>query len=272
MKLAFSTIGCPEWSLDEMITKGAAYGFGGVELRTHKDGNHFPPEASLETARETGERFRDGGLPVLTILGYSRFAFEDEATVRENAKLLAKLIDLAEAFEVPYVRVMAGIIPKGADRNVMIETVSSAFRPLAQKALDQGVTLVMETHDDWCSAGQVLPVVERVDSPAFRLIYDIFNAIESGIEPWEETYAKIKDHIAYCHIKDGYINLHGNPVRSPLGAGDFPLHEFFSRLKADGYDGFLSFEWEKKWAPELEPPERVFPQAVHKIQHVWDSI
>jgi len=271
MKLTFSTIGCPDWTLDEMIAQGAAYGFQGVELGTRDDGRHFPPDTSLETARETGKRFRDSGLPVLTISGNSRFAFEEEEAIQKNENLLAKLIDLAEAFKAPYVRVFTGIMPKGANRGEMIETVSTAFRPLAQKALDQGVVLALETHDDWCSAGQVMPIVERVDSKAFQVLYDVQNSIESGIESWENTYAGLKDHIAYLHIKDAYRNYAGKWIHTPLGAGDFPLETLLSRLKADGYDGTFSFEWEKMWCPDLEPPERVFPQFVHKIKTVWKS-
>ena len=32
-----------------------------------------------------------------------------------------------------------------------------------------------------------------------------------------------------------------------------------SLLKAGGYDGYYSFEWEKWWHPELAEPEVAFP-------------
>ena len=34
------------------------------------------------------------------------------------------------------------------------------------------------------------------------------------------------------------------------------------QLQADGYTGFYSFEWEKRWHPELPEPERALPQYV----------
>ncbi|PYV63779.1 MAG: sugar phosphate isomerase/epimerase, partial [Acidobacteria bacterium] len=44
------------------------------------------------------------------------------------------------------------------------------------------------------------------------------------------------------------------------GSGTFPLREILAKLKAIGYKRFVSFEWEKKWRPELAEPEVAIPQ------------
>lgn len=54
-------------------------------------------------------------------------------------------------------------------------------------------------------------------------------------------------------------------------AGDLPLGDIVARFKADGYASCFSFEWEKKWIPALEPPERVFPQYVHHMRKLWGA-
>ena len=41
-----------------------------------------------------------------------------------------------------------------------------------------------------------------------------------------------------------------------------PLKAVISRLRQDGYEGFYSFEWEKRWHPELPEPERALPRYV----------
>ena len=33
MKLAFTTLGCPDWDLDTIISKAAEFGFDGVDFR-----------------------------------------------------------------------------------------------------------------------------------------------------------------------------------------------------------------------------------------------
>jgi len=37
MKLSFTTLGCPDWSLEQIAKNARAFGFDGVELRTHAD-------------------------------------------------------------------------------------------------------------------------------------------------------------------------------------------------------------------------------------------
>lgn len=272
MKVSFTTLGCPDWTIDDIITNGAAYGFDGVELRTQTDGKHFSPEASLDEARETGQKFRDGGIPVASIMGYSRFAHTDDALVAENVTLLDRLVDVAEAFQAPYVRTFAGGIPEDADREAMIEKIGKAIQPVAEKAADKGVVIGVETHDDWCAGDNLMAVVQIVDSKGFGVVYDIYNSFHSGLEPWDVTYAMVKDHICYCHVKDGYVGPDGKSTYVMVSAGDLPVGDILARLKADGFDSFLSFEWEKMWHPELEGPERAFPHFAYKMRSLWESV
>ena len=44
MKLGFSTLGCPDWSLGQIASNAKNYGYDGVELRVHQDHNHIWPE------------------------------------------------------------------------------------------------------------------------------------------------------------------------------------------------------------------------------------
>ena len=53
-----------------------------------------------------------------------------------------------------------------------------------------------------------------------------------------------------------------------MGQGDVPVPEIVARLRADGYDGYYSFEWEKKWAPEIEEPEVAFPDYMHYMKEL----
>ena len=49
------------------------------------------------------------------------------------------------------------------------------------------------------------------------------------------------------------------------GDGDVPLRSILEVLSDAGYDGWITFEWERKWHPELPPPEVAFP---HFIKHM----
>jgi len=65
VKTSFTTLGCPGWSLEQIAKNAQAFGYQGVELRTHTDGNHFSPDAPVEEALRAGtvrkRRRRRGG-------------------------------------------------------------------------------------------------------------------------------------------------------------------------------------------------------------------
>ncbi len=43
------------------------------------------------------------------------------------------------------------------------------------------------------------------------------------------------------------------------GRGEFPASRVLSILEAEGYGRFVSFEWEKRWHPQIEEPEVALP-------------
>ena len=51
MKLAFSTLGCPEWDLDTIIRAARKYGYDGIELRALAGSLDLLSSAELTTVR-----------------------------------------------------------------------------------------------------------------------------------------------------------------------------------------------------------------------------
>ncbi len=269
MKLSFTTLGCPDWTLEQIAANAKAHGYDGVELRTQTDGNHCSPDATPEQAKRIARIFAAQGVAIMSIMGYCTFAHRDPAEVDRNQALMRKLFALAEATGAPHVRSFAGRLPEGATHAQMLETVAGAFKPLAAEAAKRGVSIALETHDDWCGSDLLLELTRLVDSKrGFGLVFDICNCIVAGHD-WRKTYRRLKAHIRYCHVKDAWRSADGVWHYAPMGAGDLPWREVVKTLKKDRYRGFLSFEWEKKWHPELEPPERVFPQYTHKMRGMW---
>ncbi len=65
------------------------------------------------------------------------------------------------------------------------------------------------------------------------------------------------------------IESHGDFTDSPsllellrllTGTGEVPVKRQIAALVKIGYRGFYSFEWEKRWHPEIEEPERAIAQ------------
>jgi sugar phosphate isomerase/epimerase len=81
-------------------------------------------------------------------------------------------------------------------------------------------------------------------------------------------YHKLDRHIKHTHIKDS--SGRGEAQKIALtGEGDVPIGPCVSLLRDNGYQGWLSFEWEKRWHPDIEEPEAALP---HFIQYMKTSI
>jgi sugar phosphate isomerase/epimerase len=258
MKLAFSTLGCPEWSIGQIAEFAGAQGFDGVELRTRDDGNHFHPDSSMEEAAKVGELFKAKGSRVFSLMAYTRFASTDAAELAANRDKLLRILDLAQAIGADFVRTFAGDFGEKKSKEQAISEAAEYLAPCAAKGREVGVALGVETHDAWCDAANIKALQNAVGG-GLGAVWDFVNAIGSTGKPVAEQYADLKGTIIYCHVKDKAEGPDGKSGYVPVGTGEMPVKEVVDILKADGQDLFLSFEHEKKWHPELPGPEEAFP-------------
>ncbi|MBD3391891.1 MAG: TIM barrel protein [Chitinivibrionales bacterium] len=153
------------------------------------------------------------------------------------------------------VRIMSFVVPveDSALGNEAVATeVIKRVGHLARMAEDGGVTLVHENCNSWGgrSYEHTLKLLERVDSPALKLVFDTGNPVfepdvrgepPHAMQDALEFYHKVRDHIAYVHIKDGRL-VEGTMVFSFPGEGDGHVREIVADLHKSGYDGGISME------------------------------
>jgi sugar phosphate isomerase/epimerase len=123
------------------------------------------------------------------------------------------------------------------------DEVVARLKMLAGIAQDGGVTIVHENCNGWggLGAGQTLELLERVGSPAMKLVWDTGNPIGHRQDPWE-YYSAIKDHVVYVHIKDGIMRDDGHVDYTYPGEGEGRVADVLTDLLARGYDGGVSIE------------------------------
>jgi len=260
MKLSFCTLGCPDWDLDTIAKQGRELGFDGVELRGIA-GEHIGPEETPEARTDIRQRFTDAGLEVACIMGYSSFTSPDAEQRAESIRVADCFIEVARDVGCPTLRVFGGVFGD-LNRDEAVASVVDGLRQLAPKAEKLGVRIAIETHDDWCVGDNIREVVESVGSSALGVCWDVSNAF--FIEPMQKTFEAIREHIVHVHFKDA-VRKDDGKVQSVLpGTGDVDMAGALQLLVDAGYDGWLSFEWEKKWEPELPDPEVAFP---HYLEH-----
>jgi sugar phosphate isomerase/epimerase len=264
MKLAFMTLGCPQWDLDTICARGREYGFDGVDLRGYLDTldiTTLPMFTSAAAA--TRRRLNDAGLEVSAISSSIRVCVPEER--QRNLEEARRIIAAAQGLGCGNVRVFGGGDLATHSRAELARLGCDCLADILALEGAAEIHWLFETHDLWIKGQDCQLLLEAIPNPAFGALWDMGHTPRVGGESPAETYAFIGRRVGYTHIKDAVYDPN-HPLamddgwRYVLpGEGQLPLAEAIGLLKAGGYDGWLQYEHEKRWHPNLIEPEVAFP-------------
>ncbi len=272
--LSFTTLGCPDWTFQQITSFAAQHGYKGLEIRGLQRQMDLPqcPEFSTEEARKkTKALMKEKGLRFVG-LGSSANLHHPEGAEREKNLAEAKrFIDLAQQIDCPYVRVFPNNFPKDADKKATMDRIIKGLVELGDYAKARNTTVLMETHGDVVQADDLATIMQAAEHSHVGLIWDVTNMWIVTKEPPVEAYGKLKKFIRHTHIKDARL-VDGKPQYTLLGEGNIPIFEAINVLAKDGYKGYYSFEWEKLWHPEIAEPEIALAHYPTAIKKHWNRL
>lgn len=250
MKLCFSTIGCPDWSLKEILTTAKDLGYEAIEIRSIADQIYAPSMKEFsDDLDKTISKINSIGVKIAMLSSSAALADHNDVDAVENAK---GYIDLAKKLNVPYVRVMSTDKPyfDGGD----IELCKKQYKEIVEYSKGTGVTPLMETNGIFVDSKKLAEFLDEIGGGA---LWDTHHPYRFNDEKIEDTIKNLKNHIKYVHLKDSTIEK-GKVSYRFMGYGDMPLEEIVTSLKESGYQGYYTFEWVKLWNKELEEGGIVF--------------
>ena len=77
----------------------------------------------------------------------------------------------------------------------------------------------------------------------------------------------VQRFLSHIHLRDARpvaTSEHWLPVSA--GAGEVSFAQTLAAIEELDYDGYVSFEWEKYWHPEIEEPEAALPDFINAIR------
>ncbi len=252
LPLGFSTLGCPQWSLKQILAFAEQQDFPAIELRGLEDKIDITqhPDLAPERLPEVRQQLADRGLRVICLGASARMHDLDAAQLDEAGRY----IDLARALGTPYVRVFGDRYVAAESREATRERIAANLRRVGERAHSQGVTLLIESHGDFTDSPSLLEIVQRADSPAVAILWDAHHTFVASGETPADTVRQLGRWIRHTHLKDSVAA--GADRRYVLtGTGEVPVRQQVEALAAIGYRGLYSFEWEKRWHPDIEEPE-----------------
>ena len=178
------------------------------------------------------------------------------------------MAELAAELGAPGMRVFGDTVQVGADRPSTRRWIADSICNLAESIASTGTEVWLETHGDFADASETAAILAQSACARVGVVWDPANGfLQSGERP-EAAAAHLGASIRHVHVKDVHQNPNGwTPVLT--GDGDFPLLEVRAALIQLAYEGFVSFEWEKKWYPGIPDATVALPQFVRWFRENW---
>jgi sugar phosphate isomerase/epimerase len=267
MKLAFSTLGCPDWNLDQIVETAERLGYQGVELRAV--GGSLDLLARLEFSREqlgaTRALFTESNVDICCVDTSCTFHSPDQQERSTQVDIALKHAELAAELGAPLIRVFPDKIQPGCSREETRDYIVESLAQVAER-LPFEVDVALETHGDFAKAESAVEIVRLVNHPQVTLIWDVANSLSAG-DSIENAGATVWPYLSHIHLRDARPvpdSEHWLPVLA--GTGNVSFAETLVAIGSLNYDGYVSFECEKYWHPEIEEPEVAMPDFINAIR------
>ena len=262
LPIAFSTLGCPSWDLQKILSFADQHGFAAVEFRGLQGNLDLPSHEAFspDHVAQTKREILSHGLRVACV---SSSASLHESDPEKRSKILSdarRFIDLASTLDAPYVRVFGDSPDSGhpiVPSDDLKARVAAGLHELGEYAGPRKVTVIIESHDDFTASATLADVLHRADSRSVALLWDAHHTFAESNEDPKFTVGQLGPWIRHTHLKDS-AGKGGDRKYVLTGRGNVPIKEQIAALRSIGYKGFYCFEWEKVWHPDLEDPEIAF--------------
>ncbi len=264
MKIAFSTLACPEFSWTDIYSMAKDLGFNGIEIRGLGEDifavNAKPfTDGQIEKTVETLKRL---GLEIPCLSTGS--CLKNEADFDANLKEVKEYIALAKKLGTKYIRILGDREPDAVDE-VNDEVVIRGLSELAPLAKAEGITLLVETNGVYADTKRLRNLLDKVGSPNVAALWDMHHPYRYKGETGEQTVNNLGKLIKYIHVKDSVMDS-GKLQYRLTGEGDLPVADMLRALDKISYDGYVSLEWVKRWSGVLEDAGIVFPHFARYME------
>jgi sugar phosphate isomerase/epimerase len=259
MRLAFSTVACPDWTLREVASFAEEAGYLGVELRTFGSGStQFACDPALTDPAKTRGIFAQSGCQfasVATSISYDapvsppllgHILGGTPLGVRQTAWA----VDLAARLEAPLVRVFAFQVPGRDSRASAIARIVDRLELAVAIARNTGVRLAIENGGSFTTATAISDLLDRVNSPLLGAAYCPAIAQLDGEDPVGAINV-LGERLFCVKLKE---LREGAPCA--LGEGSPRTRAFVTALAESGFTGWAVYEYDRAWLPaaaDLDP-------------------
>lgn len=221
--------------LDQQLDEMEKLNVKWMSLRSVDDVNVL----QLSDARvdEIAHALKERGMGVSSIgspIGKTQIADKSNLYIEQTRRA----IEIAKRLECNRIRIFSFYMDKDeidARRGEVIDRI----KRMSELAAREGITLMHENEAGIYgeSSARCRDLLESVNMPNFKAVYDPSNFVGAGEAPLDESLPNIREYVDYLHVKDSRKT---DNVIVPCGEGDAQIADILP-LFADG-DYFLTLE------------------------------
>ena len=200
MKICFSSLACPAWTLDQVVNIAASSGYDGIELRFLEGEDSLWKLAAFQgvSLQTSIQKISDRGLSVACVDTSCRFHSPDPQERASWVEEGVRMAELASSLGSPGIRVFGDKIQPGADRASTRSWIADGLRELTKKTASLGVKVWLETHGDFASSEETMSILEKSGRDDIGVVWDAANAFIDGKDQaldgtqylWRQTTAR----------------------------------------------------------------------------------
>ena len=210
----------------------------------------------------------------------------DDELHRTHMEALKRVIDMAHTLDVPLVRIMTSKkeqilwgsngaetwnVAKGA-----WDTLPPLIAPAVELARREGVTLVVETGNGTMvnSSYTARRLIDDLDAKdVLKVLWDPANNCWCHERAWPDGYEQLRGgYLGHVHIKDVQVDTPRATLEvREMGKGQLAsmFAPIANALRADGYDGVISFE--SVYHPGNGDFEAGFRQSIGLFKEIFSA-
>ena len=186
-------------------------------------------KCTLPNAPDTDSRFQQD-------------AFAAKHTFEDQPRLTRRAFAIAHRTGARIIRVFS--YWRTVDPDAVFDRVVEALGRLANEAAKEDLIIGLENEHacNIATAAETRKVLDALDHPALKVVWDPANAYVSGEHPFPGGYGLLPvNRIVHVHAKDCKLDGH-KPIWGPLGECDIDWRGQLAALARDGYTGYINLE------------------------------
>jgi len=260
-------IGTSTYSLSKAIQAGTFDVLGAFAWIAENGGEHVeivPREPlSPDAADAMAVKAKETGIAISCYTFGASFIDRTPEEFRAELRRVQQMVEMAARLGTQHIRHDVAFRPVGQNDDAQFERdlpfLVEACGEIADAAARHGITSMIENHGMHVQgADRVLRVFHAVGRANFRLLVDTGNFFAVEFEQTQDAIRRCAPFAAMVHVKDHFIRA--TPPDEPegwrdrgrgiftrvaiAGEGDIGIAEALASLRAAGYDGDLSLEYE----------------------------